>query len=392
MTEQLAGPTGTATPAGWYADPTTPGHWRWWNGHAWTTFVAAATSTERKPRLPRWLSVPVVICAPLVLLIIGVIAITQPFSVLLGLVPLAIVLPVLSWLDRVEPEPTASRVHALLWGACVAVLVSIIVNALVAYLFGDVASMVVSAPLVEEGSKAAGIVWAFRRREIDSVTDGVVYAGWIALGFAVVEDMTYFSLASIDGALLPVFAIRALLTPFAHPLFTFWTGLALGRAVQRGTPVFPAVLWGFALAVATHALWNGSLAIAEITPDITEDVAVGVVLVTALLFVMLFFAVAVTLVIARRREQRRFVQMWPFLTRQYGLLPGEVEHLADWSSLRRARKRLPRRARGSFDRVHAALARLALLHERLTEVDADVERVLVSQLTEARAELDRRVG
>jgi len=73
---------------------------------------------------------------------------------------------------------------------------------------------------------------ALRRREVDGVTDGIVYAGWVALGFAVVEDMTYFSLTSIEGDLLPVFVVRAILTPFAHPLFTFWIGLALGRAVH----------------------------------------------------------------------------------------------------------------------------------------------------------------
>jgi RsiW-degrading membrane proteinase PrsW (M82 family) len=337
------------------------------------------------------LSVPVVVCAPFVVLLVGVIAFTQPVSVVAGLVPLVIVLPVLSWLDRVEPEPTASRVHAILWGACVAVLVSIVVNVLVAVLVSEVASMVISAPIIEEASKAAGIFWALRRREVDGITDGVVYAGWIAIGFAVIEDMTYFSLASIDGDLLPVFIVRAILTPFAHPLFTFWTGLALGRAVQRGRPIFPGVLWGYAIAVGTHAAWNASLAIGDIRPDVTEDVAAGVVLVTALLFVILFISVAVTLTIARRREQRRFVQMWPFLMHRYDLTDADFGYLDDWTSLRHARRQLPRRARRPFDQVHAALARLAMLHERLNDLDPVDERVLAAQLTEAQAELERKL-
>jgi RsiW-degrading membrane proteinase PrsW (M82 family) len=393
VTEPLAPPTtAVAVPAGWYPDPTVAGRWRWWNGRAWTTFVADGTAERKKPRLPRWLSVPVMVCAPLVLLLVGVLAATQPISVFAALVPLAIVLPVLGWLDRVEPEPRASRVHAILWGACVAVVVSIVVNTIVAVVAGDVVSMVISAPLVEEASKAVGIVWAVRRREVDGVTDGIVYAGWIAIGFAVVEDMTYFSLASVEGALLPVFVIRAILTPFAHPLFTFWTGLALGRAVQAGRPVFPAVLWGYALAVGTHALWNGSLAIGEITPDITDDVAAGVIGATALLFVMLFVAVAIALTRARRREQRRFVEMWPFLIRHYRLSEAETEYFADWSSLVQARRRLPRGARPAFYQMHAALARLSMHHTRLNSVDPDVERVLVAQLEEARAALARSVS
>ncbi len=376
-----------STAAGWYPDPTTPNTWRWWNGHAWTTFVADG-AIQRKPRLPRWLSVPVVVCLPLVLLGLIVMIVTQPVSVLLGLVPLAIVLPVLAWLDRVEPEPRASKVHALLWGACVAVTVSIAVNTIVAVVAGDIASMVVSAPLIEEGSKAAGIVWALRRREVDGVTDGIVYAGWIALGFAVVEDMTYFATASVDGSLVPVFVIRALLTPFAHPLFTFWTGLAIGRAVQQGRSIFPAAAWGLAIAVGLHALWNGSLAIGEITPDITEDVATGVVLLTASLFVLLFIAVTVALVRARRSEQRRFEAMSAFLSARYGLTQIEAAPFRDWSTLLRSRRALPRRSRRAFDEVHAAMARLAMLHERLNDIDPDVERVLQHQLSAARIALD----
>lgn len=392
MTAPLPPPTGppTAT-AGWYADPIRPNQWRWWDGHVWTTFVSAAQVTERRPRLPRWLSVPVLVTAPLVLLLIAGLALTQPMSVVAGLVPLAIVLPVLSWLDRIEPEPTSSRVHALLWGGGVAVVVSIVVNTAVALAVGDVAAMVISAPLVEEASKAAGILFAVRRRELDGVSDGIVYAGWIALGFAVVEDMTYFAQASIDGAFVPVFVIRALLTPFAHPLFTFWTGLAIGRAVQRGRRPVTGAIWGFALAVSTHAIWNGSLAIGEVTPEITDDVAIGVVLVTAALFVVLFVSVAFALTRARRREVQQFVLMTPFLSRRYGLSDTEAGHFVDWATMLRARREMPRRARRSFDRVHAALARLAVVHAGLNDVDPTVEHVLRAQLDEARSELARVV-
>lgn len=381
----------SGTPPGWYRDPVRPDRWRWWDGRVWTTFVSAGRSAERKP-VTKWMSVPVLVAAPFALFLVGVLAFTQPVSVLAGLVPLVIVLPVLSWLDRIEPEPTSSRVHALLWGACVAVVVSIVVNTAVAFAVGDVAAMVISAPLIEEASKGAGILFAVRRRELDGVSDGIVYAGWIAIGFAVVEDMTYFAQASIDGALVPVFVIRALLTPFAHPLFTFWTGLAIGRAVQRGRSPAAGAWWGLALAVGTHALWNGSLALGEITPDITEDVAVGAILVTAALFVILFFSVAVALVRARRRELLRFERMAPFLTQQYRLSPLEASHFTDWTTLLRARRSMPRRARRSFDRVHAALARLAVVHAGLNDVDPDVERVLAAQLEEARAELTRSIG
>ncbi len=99
-----------------------------------------------------------------------------------------------------------------------------------------------------------------------------------------------------------------------------------------------------------------------------------------------------TLVWARRREQRRFVQMWPFLMQRYGLSDADFGYLDDWASLRRARRDVPRRARRSFDQVHAVLARLAMLHERLNDLDPVDERVLTAQLAEARADLARKVG
>jgi RsiW-degrading membrane proteinase PrsW (M82 family) len=379
----------SANPAGWHPDPTGETAWRWWNGHAWTAFTSGApAATGRRPRLPRWLSAPVVACAPLVLIGIALVVVYEPLAFVAGLVPMLIVLPVLSWLDRVEPEPRASRAHAVMWGASVAVVVALISNTVTAAVAGEVAAMVISAPLVEEAMKGLGVYWAVRRREVDGVTDGVVYAGWVALGFAVVEDMSYFAIASVEGAFVPVFVIRAILTPFAHPLFTIWTGIAIGRAVRDRRPVFPAALWGYALAVAAHTAWNGSLAFGDIREDVDEDVAVGVVLIAIGLFIVLFVAVAVALFLMRRREQRRFERMLPFLTQRYRLHPDEAVMFLSWSQLLRERRRLPRKQRRLFDRVHAALARLSVLHEGMNEIDPAVERVLAAQLHSARVALN----
>ena len=143
-------------PAGWHPDPWSPGGLRWWDGMMWTTHVARPE--QRGPRLPAWLSVPVLLCAPIVALGVTVLAFTAPFAVLLGLVPLVIVIPVLMWFDRVEPEPLAARLHALFWGASVAVLVSVIVNTAVDLLAGSTVAAVISAPVIEECTKALGIV------------------------------------------------------------------------------------------------------------------------------------------------------------------------------------------------------------------------------------------
>lgn len=379
-------------PAGWYPDPIRGQGWRWWNGGAWTHYTelsaGPAAPAIAKPKGPRWISIPVMIAAPLVLLGIGVLAVLDPIAVVAGLVPLAIVLPVVAWFDRVEPEPRASRFHALLWGGSVAIIVALVVNTVVAVVASETLSIVVSAPLVEEAMKGLGVVWAVRRREVDGVADGIVYAAWVALGFAVVEDMSYFAQASVDGSFVAVFALRALLTPFAHPQFTFWTGLAVGRCVRRGTSLFPGALWGYVLAVACHMAWNGSLAFGDITTDVDEDVATTVVLVAIGVFMVLFTAVAVALVLMRRREAARFIAGVPAVASRYGLAPAEAAMFTSWRGVLDARRRMPRRVRRRFDALHAAIARLVHLQERSgAGVDPDDELVLGAQLQAARAAL-----
>ena len=54
--------------------------------------------------------------------------------------------------------------------------------------------------------------------------------------------------------------MRGLLTPFLHPFFTMFTGIALGLVVNRRGPVRWIVpLAGYVGAVFTHALWNSGI-------------------------------------------------------------------------------------------------------------------------------------
>jgi RsiW-degrading membrane proteinase PrsW (M82 family) len=315
----------------------------------------------RRRRLPAFLSPPVVVCSVASLGLVGYLAVVSPWSVVAGLIPLVIVLPVLGWLDRIEPEPRSSRAHALLWGASVAIVVAGVVNTVVGVLAGEIAAIVVSAPVVEEIAKALGVVWAVRRGEVDGVSDGIVFAGWVALGFAVVEDMTYFAIADGEGAFASTVVLRAFLTPFAHPLFTFWTGLAIGSAVRRGRRIGPSMVWGLVLAIATHAVWNGSLVFADVTYTGDEATRGLVVLAAIGLFVCLFVAVGVALVVIRRSEERRFMAAVPGLILRYSVSPHEAAWFVDWRSVLRHRRALPRRQRRHFDRLHASLARLSVV-------------------------------
>jgi RsiW-degrading membrane proteinase PrsW (M82 family) len=197
---------------------------------------------------------------------------------IMALVPLAIVFVGVHWIDRWEPEPRGILVFAFLWGAGVSVAIALLVGAQVdkvvdaiggsSILMSDFVASVVQAPLVEEGAKALGLLLIFRvaRKHFDGPIDGLVYAAWIAGGFAFSENILYFGVqlltaGGIDGSIIEIFVARGLMSPFAHVMFTACTGIALGFAARRhdaraGVGVFLA---GFVPAVLLHAFWNGSL-------------------------------------------------------------------------------------------------------------------------------------
>ncbi|MCC2336162.1 PrsW family intramembrane metalloprotease [Cellulomonas wangsupingiae] len=207
----------------------------------------------------------------LVLLQVGVGA--GVVGTLLAVVPLTVVLLGIRWLDRWEPEPRGALAFGLLWGAGISVLVSLVVNDLtlytVAQLTGDIdagvaAATVVSAPIVEEVAKGAGVLVLFlaRRRYFDGVVDGLVYAGVVAAGFAFTENILYFGRAG--EMLAETFVLRGLATPFAHLLFTACTGAALGLAARSRNRY--AAWWllplGLLGAIVGHGLWNATSLVA----------------------------------------------------------------------------------------------------------------------------------
>ncbi len=173
-------------------------------------------------------------------------------------------------LDRYEPEPPLLLFGAFLWGATFAVFVSYLLNTFNALilmaLFGDGAqswAAVLSAPWVEESAKGFGLfllvlLW---RREVDGIVDGVIYATMVALGFAMVENISYYGQAfhaGHSGDVGTTVFLRGVLSPYSHPLFTSMTGIGIGWARQTRSLAIKilAPLGGLMLAMLLHLMWN----------------------------------------------------------------------------------------------------------------------------------------
>ena len=186
----------------------------------------------------------------------------------LAFIPFGGVVMGLMWLDRWEPEPKGLMLVAAAWGAFVAVILTIFIGNLLWHAlpfaretnwFGAI----VQAPVVEEVLKCAGIlmVLAMARRALDGALDGIIYGGLVGAGFALGENVKYFVEALAEGGvggLTAVFFIRAVLSPFAHIMFTAACGFAVGLAVRRAKPVWFSWTLGLLVAIVLHAFWNAS--------------------------------------------------------------------------------------------------------------------------------------
>ncbi|MCB8956919.1 MAG: PrsW family intramembrane metalloprotease [Nocardioides sp.] len=177
------------------------------------------------------------------------------------------------WLDRYEPEPRTLLAAGLLWGCFVATALALLIQGLGGFVvtFTDRQGLELVAPVSEEACKGLFLflLLFWRRGELDGVLDGIVYAGMVGIGFAFTENILYLAAAynGTDGtgpggtdALTATFVVRCVISPFAHPLFTTFTGIGVGLAVNARSRS-ARVLWplaGYACAVAAHALWNTS--------------------------------------------------------------------------------------------------------------------------------------
>ena len=281
------------------------------------------------------------------LLSVGAYAVDTPSAFLIALIPLAYTIPAFIWLDRLEPEPRAMRWNAFLWGGGISVLVASVANEFTDASFGTTAALVISAPVAEEIMKSLGILGAAKRNQIDSPLDGVVYAGYVGLGFAMVENIIYFSQAIADDDLGLVFVMRGLFSPFAHPFFTLWVGLAIGAAVQKGRSRRIAAVRGLFLAMALHASWNAS--------------GVNGYFALLLLGHIVLFVIVVRRLRRMRREEIALVQgRLKQLAFTHQLSPVELESYGDLRATRRLRQGLPRKERPAFDERRVLITKLAL--------------------------------
>lgn len=319
----------------------------------------------------------------------------------MALVPLVIVFLAVRWIDRWEPEPKLALAIAFLWGAAMAVFIALAIGAEIENVINSLGgpgpgyeffAAAIQAPIVEESGKGLGVLLIFLvgRRYFDGPVDGVVYAAWVAGGFAFTENILYFGsqlvdVGGFDSSVGEIFLVRGIMSPFAHVMFTACTGIALGFAARRGSGFWGAVgffLIGLIPAMLLHGLWNGAL-------YFVNDFYGYYILVQFPLFAM-----ATGLVIYLRRQETR-------LTRdrlaEYAAVgwfaPDEVAALATpagrrqalaWAIRNNRRAQMRRYIRTA---THLAFARQRIVNGRRRAAAVAEEAALLQEIVGARRAL-----
>ena len=322
---------------------------------------------------------------------------------IMALVPLGIVIAAVLWVDRWEPEPRLALLFAFLWGAGVSVVGALIVGfavqGLVDALADGDASMsqfigaAVQAPIVEEVGKGIGLLLIFlvARKHFDGPIDGIVYAAWVAAGFAFTENILYFGGQIIDSGtflssnVFMIFLVRGLMSPFAHVMFTAFIGAALGFAARRGLgPIGAIGFWiiGLIPAILLHAFWNGAL-------FFVPDFFVYFFLVQ---FPLFLGVVAIVIVLRRQEAKLTRTRLAEYAAAGW-LHPAEVDALATPAGRRAAKAWAASTGRGQImkdyikDATKLAFARQRVITGRDRIGSQADEAELLQRISQQRAAL-----
>ena len=160
--------------------------------------------------------------------------------------------------DKYEKEPLILLLRALLIGVLIAIPVVLIEKFLMFFSLGmeglgyAAYTSFVVAGLTEEGMKFFALYLFFwRNKNFNERFDGIVYAVFIALGFAGIENIIYVFTGGYAVGL-----VRALTAIPAHALFGIVMGYYFGFAKYKPFYKKKYLLMAFFLPFAFHGLYD----------------------------------------------------------------------------------------------------------------------------------------
>jgi RsiW-degrading membrane proteinase PrsW (M82 family) len=184
---------------------------------------------------------------------------------------LPVVVPVLFWAayhyhkDRHLPEPPGNLVLCLLLGVLAAGISKALYVGLepLGLRFDAVAlgedsplallayALLAIGPIEEIGKMLPFLIVVLRLRHFDEPLDGIIYASFIALGYAAVENYYY-----LDFLTRPEAIARGFAGPVIHVLFASIWAYPITRAHLAGRSLLRAALLGLLISAGLHGVYD----------------------------------------------------------------------------------------------------------------------------------------
>ena len=183
----------------------------------------------------------------------------------IAILPVIVLMVYIYHQDKYQKEPIKTLAKAFI-GGMLAIALDILIVTGIQYLAGDSAitktvffSAFLEAGIPEEFSKfLIFMLFIWRDKNFDEYFDGIVYATFIGLGFACVENIEYVFMFGFGTGV-----VRALLSVPGHFLFGVVMGYFLSMAKfhpeKRGTYLISGLL----LAMIAHGLFDWLLMVSS---------------------------------------------------------------------------------------------------------------------------------
>ena len=112
-------------------------------------------------------------------------------------------------------------------------------------------AMLAIGPIEELSKLAPFVLLVLRFDKLDEPLDGIIYASFIGLGYAAVENWEYLQYLTVTEAYARGFA-----SPVVHIVFASIWGHRITKAHLAGRPVAPAAFSGLAIAAGLHGVYD----------------------------------------------------------------------------------------------------------------------------------------
>ena len=211
-----------------------------------------------------------------------------------AIIPMSIYLYFLWKFDKNEREPIKFVLYHFLYGGTIAIILGIIGSKIISYPLNfiltdgtnNLIQIILVAPFVEEIAKATILFKTIYSKNVDNLTDGLIYGGAIGLGFGMTENFLYFFMFSDSFYnFLPLFIMRTSFSAVMHCFSTATIGgiMSLSKYSSDLKLIFSTIL-ALLIAMFIHFTWNFSVIL-----DSTYTIGIVFMIIVYFLFFLTYF-------------------------------------------------------------------------------------------------------